>query len=562
MFSPSRRVSRDHGSSAAGLKAWLGRVEVHGVSGRLSVAIGFALVAMTAAAAAAADDPAITEYHSGLPANASPLNIATGPEGDLWFTESGGAHAIGKATVGGVITSYPTEPSMNPQDIALGPDGKMWFTAKGGTNEIGTVNPRTGEIAGYALAGGSNPSGITAGAEGNVWFAVEGGPKGMIGRIVPSTGEITEFDVPTENSHPEQVTLGREGDIWFTENADPGAIGRFDRTTDTFVEYRAGLTEKSKPSGITTGPEGNIWFTEATNPGRIGRISPVTGAITEFSSGLTVGTPQDIVTGSDGNLYFTESNGTGALGQVTPSGDITQYAEGLTPNTQPWGITSGPDGNIWFVDRRNPAGVGTLKVAPKPGPPPAPEQPPAPAPSLVKPLPPVVGRYMGVGVVSGTVSVRIPPSSTFVTIQGAETIPLGATLDATHGVVRVVTALPGGGSQSVVASEGAFQVFQKATGMTDLFLRGPALSCGRRASASSAKKRPVASRKLWAEDDHGRYASYGSYSATTVLGTRWETVDTCAGTLTRVARGEVHVSDRYGHKTVLVSAGHSYLTRP
>jgi hypothetical protein len=47
-----------------------------------------------------------------------------------------------------------------------------------------------------------------------------------------------------------------------------------------------------------------------------------------------------------------------------------------------------------------------------------------------------------------------------------------------------------------------------------------------------------------------------------VRGTEWETVDSCAGTLTHVKRGLVSVRDLHTRQTVLVPAGHSFLARP
>jgi hypothetical protein len=46
-----------------------------------------------------------------------------------------------------------------------------------------------------------------------------------------------------------------------------------------------------------------------------------------------------------------------------------------------------------------------------------------------------------------------------------------------------------------------------------------------------------------------------------VRGTRWETIDRCDGTLTKVTRGRVAVRDFRRKKTVIVRAGKSYLAK-
>ena len=60
---------------------------------------------------------------------------------------------------------------------------------------------------------------------------------------------------------------------------------------------------------------------------------------------------------------------------------------------------------------------------------------------------------------------------------------------------------------------------------------------------------------------HGRYRTRGRYSAATVRGTIWDTIDRCDGTLTKVHRGTVQVTDFARRKTIIIHAGHSYLAK-
>ena len=94
--------------------------------------------------------------------------------------------------------------------------------------------------------------------------------------------------------------------------------------------------------------------------------------------------------------------------------------------------------------------------------------------------------------------------------------------------------------------------------VTELVLRGvldPCAEPGKRASAARAKRR------LWG-NANGKFRTRGRYSSGAVRGTRWLTLDSCAGTLTRVREGVVAVRDFRLGKTVLVEAGESYLARP
>src|SRR5436190_20192265 len=68
----------------------------------------------------------ITEFNVPT-AGSQPLWIASGPDGNLWFTETS-ANKIGRITTGGIITEFvvPTR-SSSPAGIVAGPDNNLWF---------------------------------------------------------------------------------------------------------------------------------------------------------------------------------------------------------------------------------------------------------------------------------------------------------------------------------------------------------------------------------------------------------------------------------------------------
>jgi len=78
-------------------------------------------------------------------------------------------------------------------------------------------------------------------------------------------------------------------------------------------------------------------------------------------------------------------------------------------------------------------------------------------------------------------------------------------------------------------------------------------------AAFDKKKKPV--RRLWGHG-RGRFQTRGRYSAGTVRGTTWETLDRCDGTVTVVRTGVVDVYDFVLKKHVRVPAGSSYLASP
>jgi hypothetical protein len=146
--------------------------------------------------------------------------------------------------------------------------------------------------------------------------------------------------------------------------------------------------------------------------------------------------------------------------------------------------------------------------------------------------------------VSGDVLVHRDGVTRYRRLRAAERMPVGTTVDAQEGGVRLIVASDDdGGTSRAVFSDGKFTVTQAPTGdpVTTLKLTGPSLrdTCGA-ASASGRKRKRV--RRLWG-DGHGSFRTAGHYSAATVRGTRWLTEDRCDGTLTRVLRGTVEVED-------------------
>ncbi len=303
----------------------------------IAVLLAMAIIGVDPSGAAPGD---ITEFPlptSPGPTDQNPVDITSGPDGNLWFTEFSG-NRIGGITPAGVITRFPLpNPTSAPYEITIGPDGNMWFTEFTG-NRIGRITPG-GTITEFPLPNpNSVPLGITSGSDGNLWFTEDNGNR--IGRISPA-GTITEFELPNPFSWPRGIVAGPGGNMWFAEFA--GRIGRIS-PAGAITEFP--LPPSTTTFGITAGPDGNLWFSEE-NSNRIGRISPV-GVITEFPLPEgTRGIPWDITTGPDGNLWFTEFGG--SIGRITPAGAITEFP---LPDVQsgPRGIAAGPDGNLWFVE--------------------------------------------------------------------------------------------------------------------------------------------------------------------------------------------------------------------
>ena len=170
------------------------------------------------------------------------------------------------------------------------------------------------------------------------------------------------------------------------------------------------------------------------------------------------------------------------------------------------------------------------------------------------PPPPVKGVSADLAPVTGTALVNGSP------LTAGTQIPLGATVDTTNGVVSLESISPSGAPQSARFAGAIFKITQPADGITDLTLSGGNLGvCSRKTSSVSAA--PTVVRTLWG-NGKGSFTTTGRYAAATVRGTIWKTDDRCDGTLIYVKQGQVSVRDLVRKKTVIVTAGKSYLAKP
>ena len=150
-------------------------------------------------------------------------------------------------------------------------------------------------------------------------------------------------------------------------------------------------------------------------------------------------------------------------------------------------------------------------------------------------------------------------------------IPVGSEIDARRGEVDLRAARPPTSANRVLQdgqfSGGLFTVLQRVSqqGLTELDLvtaQNRSVVCGTGGPATAAAGR-LSTRvlALLRSTAHGHIRTRGRYGAATVRGTNWEMVDRCDGTLFRVERGVVLVSDFRLHKTIALGAGQSYLAR-
>ena len=290
------------------------------------------LVLVGAALSAGARGQVVTEFPIPTP-GASPVGIAAGPDGNLWFTDFL-YDRIGRITPAGVVSTFELAPFSYPNRIIAGPDGNLWFT-QGFDAYIGRITT-SGVIGQYSIP--DLASSIAAGPGGDLWFTEP--YANSIGRLTAG-GEVTQFAVPF-GCDPTAIAAGPDGNLWFTATS-ANLIGRVS-PSGAFTRF-ALPTGGSGPAGIVAGPDGNLWFTEGSRS-RIGRIT-MGGVIDEYVLPQN-SSPDAIVAGADGNLWFTLARG--GVGRITTGGEFIGLVRTPTPGSVAMGIAAGPDGNVWITE--------------------------------------------------------------------------------------------------------------------------------------------------------------------------------------------------------------------
>lgn len=561
---------------------------------------------------------AVTRFQHVLGDDDGSAAITAGP-GGMWFVES--EHdRVGRITNEGAVKAFGTGGHHDPTSIAAGPDGNLWYTAKGDGGAIVRITP-AGAVTEFTagLTPGGKPQDITAGPDGNLWFTAPG--TGRIGRVTPA-GAITEFGAGSLVGSPRDITAGPDGNVWFTENGSAPAVARV--TPDGVIaQYTVGLPLGSAPESIATGADGNVHFTDR-GANAIGHVTPA-GAITTSGGLAGAAGLRGITTGPDGRLWFAEQNGA-RMGRMTvaPSvGRTVESAVGATeatlgssvnPNAQAttshfeWGTSTGYGSSSPAV----PAGVGAvvlpasarvtglsasttyharLVAANDSGTTTGPDRTfrtaapgqrladpadgdaanagaaPAPAADPTKDpvLRPVLGKTAVASAPRGIIRYRAP-GGVAVEVDGSAAIPTGSVVDTSAGTVALESAVDATGKTQKAKFNGAkfrMKLSKRDVGMVDVYLTHGRVPCPESSEVTGRAARVVVKpSRLWSKDRNGRYRTHGRNSVALVRGTEWTTTDSCDGTLTRVSKGTVAVTDNHTHKTVLVSAGRQYLARP
>jgi virginiamycin B lyase len=226
--------------------------------------------------------------------------------------------SIVRATLSGKskVIPIPSGDSTAFGSMGLGPDGNVWFTE---FSHIANVT-RAGKVTEFPYPSGETSNqfgGVTTGSDGNVWFAESVVNK--IGRIVPSSGTITEFPIPVSCS-PAPLVLGNDGNVWFFCLTSAPLLGSI-APNGTIATYPIGGTFSSNETlqFCERGPDGEPWCASG-NDDTVFRLDTTAHTVTTYMPPLNSGARPDAITpGADGNLWIDTVGGTDQIDVLIPN---------------------------------------------------------------------------------------------------------------------------------------------------------------------------------------------------------------------------------------------------
>lgn len=322
---------------------------------------------------------AVTQFP--IPPGSATESIATGADGNIWFTEDD-SDEVGRldlATGKGAL--YQAPDPLNPGDtlgatvsnILAGPDGNLYFMFQGSgapgarfanSDEfIDRINPQTGTISSLALPASVINDGLgshdAVGPNGDLYFASSGN---LILQLNPWSGAMQTIKLRDRRVIDPSFAFGSNDELYVTYGE--AAAGSYDfarLNLSTGAFKRQSVPRKRDPTGsMVEGPDGNIYFLQygdrlATYLKQVDEYDPTTHAFSEYPVNFSAGSNQtdfdygDIIVGPDGNIYFSDPFGE-AIGEL----NLSTHAITETPMpsgvNQPDALTIGPDGNLWFSE--------------------------------------------------------------------------------------------------------------------------------------------------------------------------------------------------------------------
>ncbi|MFH5831485.1 lyase [Halalkalibaculum sp. DA3122] len=234
-----------------------------------------------------------------------PRDPSVAPDGDIWFVGQRSHYVAEFNPETEEFRKIDLEDGAGPHTVVVDNNGTPWY-AGNRANHIGKVNPETGEITKFMMPednSARDPHTMTFNKNGDIWFTSQGAnsvgffdietgeptiipvptprarPYGIImdqdmerpwialfgtnklATVDPDTRELTEIELPNENTRPRRLAQTSDGMIWYGDYSR-GYIGRYNPEDESFQEWPLPSGESSRPYAVTVDDQDRLWVVE------------------------------------------------------------------------------------------------------------------------------------------------------------------------------------------------------------------------------------------------------------------------------------------------------------
>jgi virginiamycin B lyase len=209
----------------------------------------------------------------GVPQRTGIHDVAPAPDGGVWFSAQRSGHLGWFDPKAGRTELVALGAGSSPHGVIQGPDKAAWLTDSG-LNAIIRVGWPGRDVRVFRLPEGTPYANLNTAAfdgDGQLWFT---GQSGVVGKVVPSTGQVTVQDAPRGRG-PYGICATPSGDVWWCSLAG-SFIARIDRRTgaSTVVEPP---TKNQGARRVWSDSRGRIWVSE-WNSGQLSVHDPAAGS--------------------------------------------------------------------------------------------------------------------------------------------------------------------------------------------------------------------------------------------------------------------------------------------
>ena len=228
-------------------------------------------------------------------------------DGSIWWTGQW-VSVLGRVNPAtSMIREFPLGDDVGPHGLAEDGDGNIWYTGIN-QNHVGKLDPNTGLVTKYSIPeaavvpeGARGPHTPIFDQNGTLWFTLQ---SGMVGRLIPRTGEMRVVATPTSGTYPYGIQVNSRGVPWYVDFRG-NRIGSIDPETMEIMEHTLPSPD-ARPRRIALTPDDMVWYTDYAR-GYLGRFDPVTGEVKEWPSpGGPRSLPYGIAT-VDNIIWYSES---------------------------------------------------------------------------------------------------------------------------------------------------------------------------------------------------------------------------------------------------------------